>query len=246
VTIWQEDETWPVELSNFADSQGWQRVRKPTGRFQLRWKENTLSLACHGLKIKPLSIDFLSGWTRKNFGKKDLLARAIGFKKPPLRLTDPTLGLASDACAFLKLGCEVHGAEQNPVIYMLLLDADRRAKEVPWWRETVAPRFHIAFASGAEWLKKLAPEFKEVIFLDPMFPEKKKLALSKGSMQILHEFLTPEPETSELIPVARAEFGRRLVLKRPLRALTTEPPPTIQYKGQAVRYDVWLRSSNTN
>ncbi len=87
-----------------------------------------------------------------------------------------------------------------------------------------------------------------MIYLDPMFPEKKKSAKS-GKESILLKCLaaqTTEDEEGRLLDVA-LQVAKRVVVKRPRLAPTLKSSskkflrPTMQYEGKAVRYDVYVR-----
>ena len=93
-----------------------------------------------------------------------------------------------------------------------------------------------------ELLKEL--DYKpELIYLDPMFPEKKKSAESKKKLQILHRIETPCSDENELVQAAIEANPKKIVIKRPpdgpyLAGLT----PSYSVTRKAVRYDCLVYS----
>jgi 16S rRNA (guanine1516-N2)-methyltransferase len=85
----------------------------------------------------------------------------------------------------------------------------------------------------------------DVIYLDPMFPQRDKSAAVKKEMALFQLLLAAEPDDSdELLAWALTRDVARVVVKRPLRAGTLggiEPSHTIE--GKAVRYDVHVKRS---
>jgi 16S rRNA (guanine1516-N2)-methyltransferase len=85
-----------------------------------------------------------------------------------------------------------------------------------------------------------APE--QVIYLDPMFEERKGTAASKKDLRVLQALHGYPPDHQHLTDWAFAQPVSRIVVKRPLKAVPlTGPPPSHTLKGRAVRFDVYVR-----
>ena len=94
-------------------------------------------------------------------------------------------------------------------------------------------------------LRREAGASTDVIYLDPMFPERQKAAQVKKPMQLLQVLLEDAPDDGAGLLEAALHAARyRVVVKRPMRAPgLTERQPSHQIKGSNIRFDVYaLRS----
>jgi 16S rRNA (guanine1516-N2)-methyltransferase len=80
----------------------------------------------------------------------------------------------------------------------------------------------------------------DVIYLDPMFPPKRrKSAAVRKELALLRRLAGDDPDAHELFEVARRCARQRVVVKRPDHAAPLAPNPTVSYGGKLVRYDVY-------
>ncbi len=229
-----------------------QRAGKPLFDMVLERKEGVLQL--RDLRPEapgPLSVDFLDGaaaWRRAHSGKQDLLARAVGLGKsrrePPLVL-DAAAGLGRDAAALCWLGCRVIALEHNFIVYKLLEDGVFRAFEADGdAAQDIRDRLVLGRADAADYMAALAPEARpDVVYLDPMFPERRKSAAVKKEMQYLQALLgEDEGDAAALFTAALKTARVRVVVKRPLHApeIASSPRPTNRLEGKAIRFDIYL------
>ncbi len=196
---------------------------------------------------KPYFVDFLTPAWRKNLAnglpRNHIFRRALGAAGAVPRVCDVTAGFGGDAVMALSLGCEVWAIERSPLVARVLRDGVERAvREEPSLREIFA-RFHLIEGEAVESLGRL-PERPEVVYLDPMFDKPKKSAKSPKAMQMLQELLGDGPsaeDEAKLFTVAWEAALKRVVVKRPLKARALRPSPTHSYKGQSIRYDVYVK-----
>jgi 16S rRNA (guanine1516-N2)-methyltransferase len=192
---------------------------------------------------KALSIDFLSAQQRyrqqHSSRKNELLLRAIGFKhSQPLRILDATPGLGQDAYILASAGCQVTLCERSPIVAALLEDALARLSIA---NPSIAQRLHCFFADSIAHIQAQRDLPYEVIYLDPMFPSRKKSALNKISMRMLHDVVGEDNDANALLTASLQAACRRVVVKRPLHApALTERKADIVYSGKAIRFDVYL------
>jgi 16S rRNA (guanine1516-N2)-methyltransferase len=192
---------------------------------------------------KPYYVDFLSrAWqVRISAGlpRNHIFRRALGYKGEPLKVIDATAGFGQDSMQILCLGCEVIAVESSPVVVTLLRDGVRRAQE----DELVGAllqRLSIQEDNALHYLSRAAEA--DVIYVDPMFDKFKKSAKSPKEMQLLQELLGPADidETERLLDLALNTARQRVVVKRPLKAKALgDRAPSLMFKGQSVRYDVY-------
>ena len=200
--------------------------------------------APQGLGFSPLSVSFNEGHAahrlRFGGGRGQAIARACGLKggNTP-RIFDLTAGLGRDAFVLASLGCEVTMIERNPVIAVLLEDGLRRAREDSEIGQWVTKRLSLVCSPADQWLKQ-APEEPDVIYLDPMFPERKKSAQVKKEMQIFHDIVGEDEDADALLALSLGVARQRVVVKRPRHAppLAGRKAP-VHIEGKSTRYDVY-------
>jgi 16S rRNA (guanine1516-N2)-methyltransferase len=190
-------------------------------------------------KPEIVEADFLV--KRAQAGKKEMIMRACGFEKGYRTVIDGTAGLGSDALFLAQQGFEVLALERSPILFALLSDA--------WMRAGSDLSLSFRHVEAAEMLTSLEESQKpDVVYLDPMYPEKKKTALSKKEMQFLQEILI-EPSAEENLSLFRAAMKAarfRVVVKRPLWAETFVDSEIAKvsyaYEGKSLRFDTYFIS----
>jgi len=177
---------------------------------------------------------------RRKGGHNEMLGRAVGLKadrKPPI--WDATGGLGRDAFVLADLGCEVTLCERVPVLAWLL-DQAVQAAAVSGVDQVRA---------AAERMSVLAADSKTqrastgtVIYLDPMFPERKKAAAVKKEAAMLQHLADQADDSESLWQWAWDQSVEGIVVKRPLRApILGHTRPAHTLKGKSVRFDVFIR-----
>ena len=125
-------------------------------------------------RLKYLHIDFLSGsmgWRLKRSDHENLLKKTLGKNKDKLIIFDATAGFLSDAMIFLAQGHKVIACEQSKIVYLLVKDAiDRAAAELPYLA-------NLEFINGDSIEIYNNVNNVDLIYLDPMYPEPKKISL---------------------------------------------------------------------
>ncbi len=186
---------------------------------------------------KPLSRRMKEGWRR------EALMRAVGRKpgKTPTVL-DATGGLGRDAFILAGHGCPVILCEKNPVLFAMLEEALDRAGRC---RTTAAAAARISPRQGDSIAIMAAlPETErpDVVYLDPMYPERGKKALARKEMQILKHLCGRNgAEEQKLLAAALACAAERVVVKRPKTApALSGPAPDTAVRGRAHRFDIYL------
>lgn len=196
-----------------------------------------------------LSVDFISGSLghRKKYGggKGQTIAKAIGMKQgvPAPYILDATAGLAKDSYVFACLGCKVTMLERSPIVAALVFDGIERASLNIEFAEILNQGFEFHQADAVEYIQVIDEDFKpDVIYLDPMYPDRKKSASVKKNMQILQKLLGHDLDTSELLNHALDKARKRVVVKRPKGApvLDASRSPTLSFDSKATRYDVYI------
>jgi len=214
--------------------------------FILELKEQRLQLRKQDApQLGAIYVDFVAGAMahRRKFGggRRQAIARAVGLKKKANpNILDATAGLGRDAFVLASLGCRVHLIERSPIIAELLEDGLKRAKHDskigPW----ISERLSLSHQDSCKGFKGL-PFKPDVVYLDPMFPEKKKSALVKKEMQMFQFLIGSDSDSDTLLKIALKTAQNRVVVKRPAHAdwLADQSPDT-SIKTKKNRFDIYL------
>jgi 16S rRNA (guanine1516-N2)-methyltransferase len=209
--------------------------------FVLALKATGLELQLPDSTMKPIRVDFLNNETQqrllKSHLRNELIARAVGMKsnyRP--HVIDATAGLGGDAIILAHLGCQVDMCERSPIICALLKDGLARAG-------SEFSRNLVLHCEDAKVFLRQANVTADVVYLDPMFPDRVKSALVKKEMRILKQLVGGDEDASELFAIAMDTAQKRVVVKRPRHAPTlTNLKPSVTYQGRACRFDVYIKN----
>ncbi len=177
-------------------------------------------------------------WTRRRpgGGKRDPLLRAVG--SPGRNVLDATAGFGHDCFVLAQNGYQVVATEREAVVAIMLEDALARAQRDPLLSD-VASQISFYACDSRERMTSKRQTF-DTIYLDPMYPPKRKRsALPRLPIQLLHRLIGEDDDVQSLFDAARLAARDRVVIKRPLHAAPLSVEPTVQYHGKLVRYDVY-------
>lgn len=153
---------------------------------------------------------------------------------------DATAGLGEDSLLLAAAGFSVLLCERDPVICALLQDALDRAAGDPELAGIVC-RMSVREGDSVSILAEL-PRTPDVVYLDPMFPERRKSAAVKKKFQLLHRLEGPCEDQETLLSAAFAAGPRKVIIKRPAKGpYLAGVKPSHSLAGKAVRYDVVVR-----
>jgi 16S rRNA (guanine1516-N2)-methyltransferase len=175
-------------------------------------------------------------------GRSQALARAIGLKKGwQPAVIDTTAGLGRDGFVLAYLGCQVHMLERSPILAAMLKDGLQRARRAAHTAET-AGRIRLTLTDSKEFLQKLKQQDRsDVIYLDPMYPERTKSSLVKKEMRMLRGLAGDDQDAEKLLDIALQCATNRVVVKRPRLAETLgDTTPSHAITGKTSRFDVYL------
>ena len=204
---------------------------------ELRRDAEGLALVGDGMVLRADFARLLPRLRPDRLGRELLVraARVRGAEAPTA--VDATAGLGEDSLLLAAAGFAVTMFEQDPVIAALLRDALERAANEPQLACVVA-RMTLIEGDSVAGLREL--DFSpDVVFLDPMFPERTKSAAVKKKFQLLHHLERPCDNEDELLDAALAAHPRKIVIKRPPKGpWLAGVKPSHSLAGKAVRYDV--------
>ena len=217
---------------------------KPAEGFYLQIQNGVLGLAdASEKKVLPVEVDFASPASlyRKQHGggRKEPIVKAIGLKgNEGWHVVDATPGLGRDAFVLVSVGCKVTMIERSPIVAALLEDGIRRlALSFP----ELAAKMSLQHGNSAEVMQYFTGENVNAIYLDPMFPHKKKSALVKKEMRLFQQLLGHDPDADALLPPALKLATHRVVVKRPNSAdVLAGEKPSMAIESKKHRFDVYL------
>ena len=207
------------------------------GKLVVCFSPDGVSLEKDDMVLLPDFAESLSRLRPDRLGR-ELLVRAAKVKgtAQPWAI-DATAGLGQDALLLAAAGFKVTLIEHDPLIAALLKDALRRAACNPQLA-TIVARMTFAGADSTVALTQLA-KHPDVVYLDPMFPERRKSAAVKKKFQLLHHIERPCADADALMQAAFEAHPRKIVVKRPFKGpYLADVKPSYSLKGKAIRYDV--------
>lgn len=220
--------------------------QQPQGfSFALALTADRLELRALGEKSPgPISAELCDADVRRRIrgGRRQPLARACGLHRDGAqRVLDATAGLGRDGVVLAGLGCGVTLLERSPVVAALLRDGLRRAAHHEACRAWLGSRLCFEQADALVFMRAAQAPRHDVVYLDPMYPQRDKSALAKKEMRVLRELAGGDEDAGLLLQAALAYAGRRVVVKRPPRAeYLGGQEPDHQLSGNRARYDVYF------
>ena len=198
----------------------------------------------------PILVDFTEGSVdhRRKFGggKGQMIAKAIGIKAGVYpRILDATAGLGKDAFVLATLGSRVDMIERSPLVHALLENGLSRAREFAAESDPdlfeILQRMQLLHHTSHDYLQSLpTDQYPDVIYLDPMFPERDKSAEVKKEMSAFHSLVGKDEDADQLLPIALAHVNYRVVVKRPRKApFLNNQTPSFQLEGKSSRFDIY-------
>ena len=199
---------------------------------------------------KPLPNPVMVDWGNKSLlwrlqhggGRGELLAKACGIKKDYLpKVIDATAGFGRDSLLLASLGCQVQLIERSPLVAAMLMDGWQRAEQESFL-QPILSRMLLHHGHAISFLQNLvAIDYPDVVYLDPMFPDRNSSAKVKQDMQTFHVAVGADEDADALLVPALAVAQKRVVVKRPRHAQPlAEQKPSLIYEGESSRFDVYL------
>ncbi len=155
---------------------------------------------------------------------------------------DATAGLGEDSFILAASGFNVVLFEKNNVIFELLQNAyERGVKD-----SEISPilgRMTLIKGDSTQMLQ-LAEVRPDVVFLDPMFPQRRKSGKIKKKFQLLQQLEEPCVSEKDLIDAAIDAKPVKIIIKRPENGeFLAGIRPSYSIKGETIRYDCIVHSN---
>ena len=210
---------------------------KPGDGLSLVYDTDGLTLSGYGLFYR---CDFEALLKRVTGGhiQHEMLLRVAKTKTENPTAIDATAGMGEDSFLLAAAGYNVTLFEKDPVIAALLADGLRRAAENPQLLG-ITGRMTLIEGDSTEHLSEHTGA--ELIYLDPMFPARRKSGLVNKKLQLIQHLEQPCVDEKSLFDAAIAAKPHKIIIKRPLKGeFLAGVKPQYSVKGKAIRYDCFV------
>ncbi|MBT8486925.1 MAG: class I SAM-dependent methyltransferase [Phycisphaerales bacterium] len=188
-----------------------------------------------GIRGAPPTLDLRPG--RGDGLRRQPLGRAIG--RTGATVIDATAGLGRDAFMLAAMGHRVNAIERSPVLVQLLIEGWSHALAETPALASVLTRIELREGDARAMLPACVPA-PDVVYLDPMYPPKRKAsALAPMRVRLVRGLVGDDPDAEELLAIARRAARTRVVVKRPHHAPPLAEPVAGSVKSKLVRFDIY-------
>lgn len=202
----------------------------------------TLVADGEGLSLQGLGLKYRGDYERmlprisKGRLEHEMLAHIAKRARPGETAIDAAAGMGEDALILAACGYEVTLYEKNPVIAELLRDAMRRAEKNELLK-CVVERMKLTVGDSTELIPGRFDRV-DLVYLDPMFPARRKSGLINKKLQLMQRLEQPCVDEKAMLDAAASAHPKRIIIKRPLKgAYLADVKPHYTVKGKAIRYD---------
>lgn len=226
-----------IRLSKELDIKCVDNVTDAEDNLRLFYTSEGLSLGKGNMLLKA---DFSDLYSRIKGNRlySELLIKAVGKKNrsEDTVILDATAGLGEDSFLLAAAGYKVKMFEKDRIIAKLLEDGLKRAYDISGMAEII-DRMELIREDSICAMENNSFE-PDIVYLDPMFPQREKSGLIKKKFQILQQLESPCDEEEKLLNAALKTGAKKIIIKRPLKgAYLAGVKPGYSLKGRAIRYD---------
>ena len=213
---------------------------KARSGLQLRVTPQGLELCASSTGVRAIctKVTFTPKQRRFTRPSRELLARAMGRQAAGQKVIDGTGGLGRDAFLLALKGFRVDMVERHPLVAALLEDGLLRAAGD---HETAAITSRLSLLKR-DFCRIRRVRKWDIVYLDPMFTQKKNSALARKELQLLQMLVRPDQAQEEcLLEQGLAIARRRVVVKRAAKGdWLAGRQPAYSLKGSSTRFDIYL------
>lgn len=107
--------------------------------------------------------------------------------------------------------------------------------------KSISDHLSMLTVDSKDWLQSLSDQNRpDVIYLDPMFPQRSKSAKVKKEMAVFHDLVGSDEDAGDLLAPALRAARYRVVVKRPRRApFLADARPGFSIEGKTTRFDIY-------
>jgi 16S rRNA (guanine1516-N2)-methyltransferase len=248
VFIHSFDPAFEQETENLAERLGLPLViKKPEQGLFLTINRQGLGLCLVEKRKQTMEIrvDFTTAsWEhRLQQVRKELLIRAMGRTVPEkTSIIDATGGLGRDSFLLAAAGFTIRTFERNPILAALLANGLERTAGHATMEIGSLITLH---CEDARNFLETNRSVVDIVYLDPMFPPRKKSAKVKKELQTIQQIVGNERDYEALFTLALQNAKKRVVVKRPKNGpwINNCERPSYSLPGETIRFDIYLTGS---
>jgi 16S rRNA (guanine1516-N2)-methyltransferase len=180
----------------------------------------------------------------------EAIAKAIKLKNHQklTKVIDATAGFGTDSFILANLNCQVYAIERNHKIFSLLQSKILKAKEHDFLAK-ISKNITLIHGDARDVIPEIIKQYDftpDVIYLDPMFPIKKKTAANNKQIQLLKSIIKESSiliqDDKDLLKNCLNFAKHRVVVKRPrVSSYLEDIKPSFSLIGKANRFDVYVK-----
>jgi len=224
-----------LDLPETASESTYRYLLEDAGsRLRIRLRDGGNSIFCQ------LDTDrFIASLRSFPASRHGVFNQAIGRKT--VTVLDATGGMGNDSLLLCGQGYRVTTLERNALLVVMMRDAFLHLGDSEWAGSNTAIMPTVIHDDARDWLRARKKP-ADCIYLDPMFPPKRKSSAAVNKdIRLLQELCGSDEDSTELLDVARTSNARRVVVKRPRHAEPLAPDYSDSFSGKLVRYDLYLQ-----
>ena len=253
VTAIQKSPVWlSVDADGLSLTDGDQAMRGDFTKLQKRLQYHNLT---HELLVKATKVKGREKlhviYATAGMGEDSLLLAAAGcevtlYEQDPViaALLQDTMRRALEEAALHEIVMRMRLVEGDSINHLRKLGEAVMGSDAPEddaGHDCPALTESAATSNGLD----LALKRPDVIYLDPMFPERQKSGLVKKKFQLIHYLEAPAENEEALMRAAIAARPFKIVVKRPAKGpYLAGLKPSYSLDGKAIRYDCYVYPEN--
>jgi 16S rRNA (guanine1516-N2)-methyltransferase len=202
--------------------------------------EDVLQLQVSGQR--PMAANFsVSTWQhRRDAGRSQILIKAIK-PKPGMTIIDATAGWGRDAAILASFGAKVIMLERNAVMIQLLQNALNRQTA----HDKKILNLELIHVDAIQYFQILdKTNYPDLIYIDPMHPERKHGIKVKKDLQILQNLIGVDYDADQLLKLARRIAP--VIVKWPLKTSALADDVVYSWCAKTIRMDKYATEAVRN
>lgn len=166
--------------------------------------------------------------------EKELIAKTISHIKK-YKIIDTTGGIGIDSIIFASLGNKITLIEKQPLIIKILKNLFKSLQEIKF----ITKNIKIKYGNSIKTIQHLKNNSKNIIYLDPIFPIKKKNDITKAYASIIKNIGSNTKNYKKLFEISLKKAKKLIVKRKKNSESINKKKPTYKISGSKIRFDIY-------